>query len=119
MQRLFSGGRSARAMSSALPRCRKRLGHALANGSHMRVDPPLSHGGAGDRPQRVERLAMAARLCRWLTTSRSSSADFVSAARAYAEVGGFADCAREALRAGDQIPDVAAAYGRLRELALA
>src|ERR1700676_1084974 len=53
-----------------------------------------SHDRAGDQSQRVERLAMAARLCRWLMTSRRPSADFVSAARAYAEDGGFADRAR-------------------------
>ena len=62
---------------------------------------------------------MAARLCRWLATRRSASVDFVSAARAYAEDGGFADWARQALRAGDPLPDVAAAYARLREMALA
>ncbi len=78
-----------------------------------------SHDRAGDQSQRVERLAMAARLCRWLMTSRRPSADFVSAARAYAEDGGFADRARQALRAGDPIPNVAAAYGQLREMALA
>jgi len=78
-----------------------------------------SHDRAGDQSERVERLAMAARLCRWLMTSRRASADFISAARAYAEDGGFADRARQALRAGDPIPSVAAAYGQLREMAVA
>lgn len=85
----------------------------------MLVRSAASHDRAGDHPERVERLVMAAQLCRWLATRRRLSADFVSAARAYAEDGGSADRARQALRAGDPLPDVAAAYGRLREMAVA
>jgi hypothetical protein len=60
---------------------------------------------------------MAARLCRWLSGRRRSTPGFGSAARAYAEEGGFVDWARAALRSGDGIPAVAAAYARLSELA--
>src|SRR5260370_41029384 len=52
-------------------------------------------------------------------TSRGASAALVSAARAYAEDGGFADRARQALGAGDPIREGGAAYGQLRETALA
>lgn len=46
-----------------------------------------------------------------------ASPGFGSAARAYAEDGGFVDWARASLRAGDGVPAVAATYARLRELA--
>ena len=77
----------------------------------------LDHERAGDHRIRLERLGMAARLSRWLSGKRKTISGFGSAARAYAEEGGYVDWARSLLRAGDGVPAVAAAYARLRELA--
>ena len=75
------------------------------------------HERAGDHRARLDRLQMAARLCRWLCGRRASIRGFGNAAKAYAEDGGFVDWARASLRAGDSAPAVAAAYARLRDLA--
>jgi hypothetical protein len=77
----------------------------------------LEHERAGDHRARLDRLQMSARLCRWLCGRRKSIRGFGSAAKAYAEDGGFVDWARASLRAGDSAPAVAAAYARLRDLA--
>jgi hypothetical protein len=76
----------------------------------------LDHERAGDHGARLDRLQMAARLCRWLSGKRKIILGFASAAKAYTEEGGFVDWARS-LRAGDGMPAVAAAYARLCELA--
>ncbi len=88
----------------------------LANAGRL-VRLTLSHERAGDHRARLDRLQMAARLCRWLFGRRRTISGFGSAARAYAEDGGFVDWVRTSLRAGDGVPAVAAAYARLRELA--
>ena len=77
----------------------------------------LDHERASDHRVRLDRLQMAARLYRWLSGRRRSIPGFGSAAKAYADEGGFVDWARAALRAGDGVPAVAAAYAKLRELA--
>ncbi len=87
----------------------------LANGARL-VRLALDHERAGDHRARLDRLQMAARLCRWLSGRSRSIPGFASAARAYAEEGGFVDWARASLTAGDSVPAVAAAFARLREL---
>jgi hypothetical protein len=77
----------------------------------------LDHERASEHRARLDRLQMAARLCRWLSGNRRSISGFGSAAKAYADEGGFVDWARVALRAGDGVPAVAATYARLCELA--
>jgi hypothetical protein len=77
----------------------------------------VEHDRAPDQPSRIERLEMAARLCRWLTLRSRPSSSLGEAVSAYAEEGGFVDRARHALRPGDELPDVAAAYGVIREAA--
>ena len=76
----------------------------------------MAHDRAEDQRDRVDRLLMAARLANWLSIRRPtlprSMAEFASV---YAGDSGFADRARHALRAGDALPEVAAAYARLRE----
>ena len=88
----------------------------LADAARL-VRVALDHERASDHRARLDRLQMAARLCRWLSGRRRSISGFGSAARAYAEEGGFVDWARASLRAGDGVPAVAAAYARLCELA--
>jgi PglZ domain len=88
----------------------------LANAARL-VRLALDHERADDHRARLDRLQMAARLCRWLSGRRRSIAGFGSAATAYAEEGGFVDWARVSLSAGDGIPAIAAAYARLRQLA--
>lgn len=75
------------------------------------------HDRAGDHRARLDRLQMASRLSRWLSSRRTSIRGFSGAAKAYAEEGGFVDWARALLRAGDSSPSIAAAYARLRDLA--
>ena len=79
------------------------------------VQRVMDHDRATDQRTRVERFEMAARLCRWLALERPLAKSLAEAARAYAEDGGFADRARYALRPGDELPEVAAAYARIRE----
>ena len=88
----------------------------LADAARL-VRVALDHERASEHRARLDRLQMAARLCRWLSGRRRSISGFGSAARAYADEGGFVDWARAALRAGDGVPAVAAAYARLCELA--
>ena len=90
--------------------------HGLVNAARL-ARLTLDHERAGDHRARLDRLQMAARLCRWLCGRRRPVPGFGSAARAYAEDGGFVDWARASLRAGDGVPAVAATYARLRELA--
>lgn len=79
-----------------------------------------THDRAADQRARVDRLVMAARLASWLATGRPGTpSGMTEAASAYAGDSGFADRARHALRAGDAVSEVAAAYGRLRETAAA
>lgn len=76
------------------------------------------HDRAKDRKVRIDRLIMAARLVCWLTARRSNPPQYMAeAAASYAAHGGFADRARHALQHGDEIPEVAAAYARLRAAA--
>ena len=81
------------------------------------VRSALDHERASEHRARLDRLQMAARLCRWLTGRRRPMPGFGTAAKLYAEEGSFVDWARSSLRAGDSAPIVAAAYARLRERA--
>jgi hypothetical protein len=75
-----------------------------------------AHDRAGENRSRVDRLLMAARLARW-RAGRPATAwrNMSEAAAAYAADGGFVDRARHAIRSGDALPDIAAAYARLAE----
>jgi hypothetical protein len=77
----------------------------------------VDHDRATDQPARIGRIKMAARLCRWLALGRRPASSLAEAARAYAEEGGYVDRARRALQAGDELLEVAAAYGAIREAA--
>jgi hypothetical protein len=77
----------------------------------------IEHDRAADQRTRIERFEMAARLCRWLVSGRRPATSLAEAAVAYATEDGFADRARHALRPGDEVPEVAAAYARIREAA--
>lgn len=75
-----------------------------------------AHDRAGENRARLDRLAMAARLARWLSVRRAPAwRGMTEAASAYAAEGGFVDRARHAIRGGDALPGVAAAYARLAE----
>jgi hypothetical protein len=78
------------------------------------VDRAVSHDRAGENRARVDRLRMAARLVRWLAGRTTTAWRNISeAAEDYAADGGFVDRARHAIRFGDQISTVAAAYARV------
>jgi hypothetical protein len=76
----------------------------------------FEHDRAFDQRARIERMEMAARLCRWVSVHHHPSRSFAEAAASYARDGGFADRARHALHAGDELPEVANAYARLRDI---
>lgn len=119
LSRALTAGLEARlvAAAEAIAQAAESGGtQSLASASRL-VRSALDHERAGDHRARLDRLQMAARLCRWISGRRRSMLGFGSAARAYAEEGGFVDWARTSLRAGDSVPAVAAAYARLRELA--
>ena len=76
-----------------------------------------AHDRAEDQGARMDRLMMAARLACWLAAKRPTALrSMAEAAAAYAGDSGFADRARHALQPGDALPEVAAAYARLREV---
>src|SRR5208282_2840097 len=78
------------------------------------------HDRADDQGSRTDRLMMAARLACWLTAKRPAALRTIAeAAAAYAGASGFADRARHALQPGDALPEVSAAYAKLREVAAA
>lgn len=78
------------------------------------------HDRAEDQRPRVNRLVMAARLACWLTVAPTSeSSGFAEIAAGYVGDSGFADRARQAMKPGDPIPEVAGAYTRLRDVATA
>ena len=77
-----------------------------------------THDRADDQRARVDRLVMAARLVAWLTSQRPGPwRTMTDAAVSYAGDSGFADRARHALQSGDALPEVAAAYAKLRDVA--
>jgi hypothetical protein len=79
-----------------------------------------AHDRAGENRSRVDRLMMAARMVRWLAGRPATAWRNISeAAVAYALDGGFVDRARHAIRSGDVLSDVAAAYARLAETVMA
>jgi hypothetical protein len=76
------------------------------------------HDRAGDNAARIGRLTMAARIVGWLAPRRQrASRTFAEAAAGYALEGGFVDRARQALRGGDQLPEVAANYSSIAKAA--
>jgi hypothetical protein len=77
------------------------------------------HDRAGENRARVERLIMAARLVKWLSGHPTAAWQGMSEAAAdYAAEGGFVDRARQSIRSGDPLPNVAAVYARLSETIL-
>jgi len=94
-------------------------GHADdATAAWARVREVAGHDRAGDNAPRIGRLTMAARIVGWLSKGRLPAVrTFADAAAAYASEGGFVDRARQALRGGDHIPDVANAYARIAKAA--
>ncbi len=77
-----------------------------------------AHDRADDQRARVDRLIMAARLACWLAALRPPAPrGMAEASAAYVRDSGYADRARHALQSGDGLPEVAAAYAKLREAA--
>lgn len=75
-----------------------------------------AHDRAADNAPRLARATMATRLVTWLTGRRAEPArGFAEAAASFAADGGFVDYARNSLRSGDPLPDVASAYGRISQ----
>src|SRR5205823_2212498 len=66
---------------------------------------------------RIERVAMAIRLARWLADQNAGCqaipSNLLAIARDYAGDGGFVDWARQVLRGGEPNKDLAAAFVRL------
>lgn len=76
----------------------------------------LDHHLAAREQQRLDRLAMAVRLVRWLAAPRvPAPRSFAEAARYQVGEGGFVDWARLTLRAGDPVRELAQAYAALFE----
>jgi hypothetical protein len=94
-------------------------GHADdAVAAWARVREVAGHDRAGANTPRIARLTMAARIVSWLAKRRPQAfRTFAEAAAAYASDGGFVDRARQALRGGDHLPEVANAYARIAKAA--
>lgn len=75
-----------------------------------------AHDRASDNTPRLARATMATRLVTWLAGRRPEPArGFAEAAASFAEDGGFVDYARNVLRSGDPLPDVASTYARIAD----
>lgn len=78
----------------------------------------VNHDRAGENKPRIGRLVMAARLVGWLAGSRPQAVrTFAEATSSYASEGGFVDRARQILRGGDHLPEVASVYARISKAA--
>ena len=82
-------------------------------------DSVLEHVLSVHEAARSERTEMALRLAEWLAELRAegdkSAGSFAAAARAYRQVGGFADWARTRIWDGDPLASLGQAYTRLSE----
>ncbi|WP_428394438.1 BREX-2 system phosphatase PglZ [Lichenicoccus sp.] len=113
-------GFDARMREAADALCRAtETGHADdAGAAWAGVRNAAGHDRAGDNAARIGRLTMAARLMSWLTKARLQPfRSFGEAAAGYASDGGFVDRARQALRGGDHLSEVANAYARVAKAA--
>ena len=81
------------------------------------ADTVRAHKEAGKQTDRLQRVDMALRLARYLSTlpHASTPSSLSQAAVAYAEHGGYVDWARQCLLAGDPTAELAAAFGALAE----
>lgn len=77
-------------------------------------DRVAEHALAAAQPERLERLRMAVRLTRYLSSPQTSAApDLASALRAFETEGGWVDWARRIVFEGEAQPEVADALERL------
>ena len=72
-----------------------------------------AHDQAAVQKGRAERVAMALRLVRWLSTPGEAPQSFADAAAAYTRDGAFVDRARLMLAGGDEIATLSSAYATL------
>lgn len=77
------------------------------------ADRVAAHDQATVQKGRAERVAMALRLVRWLSTPQEGSESFADAVAAYARDGAFVDRARLALVGGDDMAALSSAYATL------
>jgi PglZ domain len=77
-----------------------------------------SHRSSKESQDRVERAAMALRLCRWVlsTAAPSEAGDFGRLAADYVNEGSFVDWARQLIFHGDSQPDLNQAFAELVEI---
>lgn len=79
------------------------------------VEAVRAHQLAAHESDRVDQVAMAARLVRWLRAEAgiAEAGSLAAAATAYARSGAFVDWARNVLRGGEPVSGLSAAYGEL------
>jgi hypothetical protein len=105
-----------------------RFGQVLSNtldsgsaappeGFNQAYNHVLDHDEAQVSSRSIQRVEMAARLARWLARMRVTgvreAASLADAAREHALTGGFVDWARQTLRGGEPVRELADAYSRL------
>ena len=80
-----------------------------------RLNYVACHQESAQQAERMERVRMALRLARYLPTQpdQETPSTLAHAAGLYAEHGGYVDWARRYLLSGDEIADLAAAFGLL------
>jgi hypothetical protein len=106
--------RFGEALDRALSRPKIQVDPALLNARDRVLAHDLAKNGTS---RRLERVAMAIRLLRWLehqTRNRSSRyRDFTEATADYVRHGGFVDWARNLISGGEPVKALQRAYGRL------
>ncbi len=80
------------------------------------ADRALRHSLMNLQPSRAERVEMARRLSRWLSTAARVPADLQALAAWMADEGAFIDWARFRLLGGDELSELSQAYAACREV---
>ncbi len=81
----------------------------------LQAERALRHALLLAQPPRAERVEMARRLARWLTSPPSSITSLSEGATWQADEGAWVDWARFRLLGGDELPEISQAYGACRE----
>ncbi len=85
----------------------------------LQADRALGHALIEAQPPRAERVEMARRLSRWLTSTPRPAASMQTTVTWQSDEGAFVDWARFRLLGGDEIPELSQAYSACREVLIA
>ncbi len=97
---------------------------AMPTAAHLalvenQADRALRHAQTAAQPQRRDGIEMARRLSRWLMCPAASTATVAQVLGWQSDEGAFVDWARFRLLGGDELPELSAAYSKVRTAVIA